>query len=167
MNVEAVEIHLGDPHFQYTLVRQIRARAEARSVFSGSPTDGDVNMQLRRLAAGVGADAVVNVEYTRGMSLTSWQSLTATGLAVRRVKDDVACPVCAETVKRAAHKCKHCGASLTPPRLETSGVRVQRRPSSIRRLAPEPLESANNSQLIFVALAVVGGLLLLGIFLAQ
>jgi hypothetical protein len=52
----------------------------------------------------VGADAVVNVEYNRGISMTSWQSLTTTGLAVRKVKDDVTCPVCAETVKRAAHK---------------------------------------------------------------
>lgn len=58
----------------------------------------------------MGANAVIRVRYESGMSLTSWRSMTATGVAVFKGADEVACASCAETIKRAVVKCRHCGA---------------------------------------------------------
>lgn len=47
------------------------------------------------------------------MSLTSYEVLKAVGTAVMAEADEVQCPFCAETIKRAARECKHCGSDLT------------------------------------------------------
>jgi tRNA(Ile2) C34 agmatinyltransferase TiaS len=53
------------------------------------------------------------MNYHRGISLTSHEVLKATGLAVVAESDESLCPFCAEAIKKAAKKCKHCGADLT------------------------------------------------------
>ena len=55
---------------------------------------------------------MINVSYSRGMSLMSYEVLKAVGTAVIVESDEVNCPFCAETIKRAAKKCKHCGSDL-------------------------------------------------------
>jgi tRNA(Ile2) C34 agmatinyltransferase TiaS len=72
----------------------------------------DVNLKLQEQASRMGANAVIQVQYDRGMSLTSYKVLKAKGLAVVLESDDVKCPQCAESVKRQALKCKHCGSAL-------------------------------------------------------
>jgi hypothetical protein len=42
----------------------------------------DANLKLRERAAPLGANAVINVRYSRGVSATSWKVLTAEGTAV-------------------------------------------------------------------------------------
>jgi hypothetical protein len=115
MRVDQIEIHAGGVDFEYEAVRQLEAKCEAKTAWSKSPTMEDVNLKLQEMAAGIGADAVVNVAYNSGVSMTSWRSMKATGLAVRRVSDDIACPICAEKIKRAAKKCRFCGAELVAP----------------------------------------------------
>ena len=179
MNVDQIEIHVGDPGFEYDPIRELEVKSEARSAFSKSPNEDDVNMQLRRLAASVGGDAVVNVQYNRGVSMSSWNSLKATGLAVRKVSTDIPCPVCAETVKRAAKKCRFCGADLTSSavgagvgaaaahgdpeliRLASPGSMRPRNPKP-HQYPHEPLKSTdNNSRTFLIVFAVIVAVLML------
>ena len=55
---------------------------------------------------------MIHVEYNRGMSLTSYKVLRASGIAVILESDEVRCPFCAETIKREAIKCRYCGSEL-------------------------------------------------------
>ena len=77
-----------------------------------SRTIEDVNFKLQEEASKVGANAVINVSYRRGMSLLSYEVLKAVGIAVIVESDEAQCPFCAETIKRAAKKCKHCSTDL-------------------------------------------------------
>lgn len=112
MKVTDIEIYAGRPDFEYEPVRRIEAKCEAAHAFSSAPSMEEVNVRLRALAAKVGANAIVEVNYDSGVSLTSWRALKGTGLAVRRISDERQCPTCAETIKKAALKCRFCGHDL-------------------------------------------------------
>lgn len=112
VKVTDIEIYAGRPDFEYEPVRRIEAKCEAAHAFSSAPSMEEVNVRLRALAAKVGANAIVEVDYDSGVSLTSWRALKGTGLAVRRVSDERQCPSCAETIKKAALKCRFCGRDL-------------------------------------------------------
>jgi len=111
--VEEIEIHDGKPPQSYKTLGDVRARVGAATAFSKSPTVEDVNFKLREEAIKLGANAVINVQYKRGMSAMSWKALTAIGEAVVLESDEISCPVCAERIKRAALKCRFCGADVT------------------------------------------------------
>lgn len=63
MKIEQIEIHVGEPDFTFEPVRQLEAKCEARSNFSPAPTMDAVNAKLREMAVGLGANAVIRVEY--------------------------------------------------------------------------------------------------------
>jgi hypothetical protein len=169
MNISGIEIHSGKPDFEYSAIRRLEAKAEGRTLMSRPPTNADVDLQLRQLAAKVGADAIIEVEYHRGVSMTSWQSLKGTGLAVKRIADTKTCPVCAETIKKAAVKCRFCGSGLdfvssAEPFVQTqsNGILEKKRdliasPRTPRphRLPDEPLKSTDNSQVGFIIVVIV------------
>ena len=112
VKVSDIEVH--GPGFSrpYRSLGIITAKASKASLFSKSPTIEDVNYKLQEEALKVGANAIVDVSYERGMTLFSYEVLTAKGQAAIVESDEVPCPVCAETIKRAAKKCKHCGAEV-------------------------------------------------------
>lgn len=112
MNIDDIQIHAGDFEGEYTQIRAIRAQVGAATAFSKAPTIEDVNLKLKEEASKIGADAVINVTYNRGIGLTSWKALTAEGVAIKIDSDEKDCPFCAEKVKKKAIKCKHCGADL-------------------------------------------------------
>lgn len=165
MRVDHIEIHAGSVDFQFEPIRRLEAKCEARTNFSKTPTIADANAKLQELAAGLGANAVINVAYDSGMSLTSWRSLKATGLAVRKVSDEVACARCAEMIKRAAKVCRFCGAETSAATLSevattpSSSARPGRpvSPSAHRVLTEVPLRATDNSQIgiLLVILVVV------------
>ncbi|HVB57858.1 MAG TPA: zinc ribbon domain-containing protein [Candidatus Acidoferrales bacterium] len=112
MKVTEIEIHAGDVDRPYKTIGEISAKVQAATAFSKTPTLEDINLKLQEQAAKMGANAVIRVEYGRGMSLTSYKVLRAKGVAVVLESDEVKCPYCAELVKREAIKCKHCGSDL-------------------------------------------------------
>jgi hypothetical protein len=112
MRIEDIEVHDGEIRRRYKVIGSIRARVGAATLFSKTPTIEDVNFKLREEALKIGANAIINVQYERGIALTSWKALTATGIAVIAESDEVKCPFCAELIKREAIRCKHCGADL-------------------------------------------------------
>lgn len=113
MKVAEIEIHAGEVDQPYKTVGEISAKVQAATAFSKTPTLEDINLKLQEKAVQMGANAVINVKYGRGMSLTSYTVLRATGVAVVLGSDEIKCPYCAELVKGAAVKCKHCGSELT------------------------------------------------------
>lgn len=112
MRVEEIEILAGDLDRPYQVLGPIKARVTAGSGWNKARTVEDVNSKLREVALKRGANAVINVNYDRGISMTSWKALTATGTAVVAESDDKACPFCAETIKREAKVCRHCGRDV-------------------------------------------------------
>lgn len=149
MKIEEIEIFAGVPDFPYEEIRRLEVKCEATNALMPAPTIEEANGRLRALAAKVGANAIIQADYNSGISFTSWKSLKATGLAVRRASDDMVCPTCAETIKRAAKKCRYCGteidqqtaAVLVPP----DGV-----PPAVDAAAHEPLTDNNNPVIIIV-----------------
>jgi hypothetical protein len=113
MRIEDIEIHTGPIDFEYKTLRNLEARCEAPTAFSKAPTIEDVNNKLREMAASLGANAVVDVHYDSGVTLTSWRSMRGFGVAVSRLSSDMPCPICAETIKRVAKKCRFCGADIS------------------------------------------------------
>ncbi|MBJ7442862.1 MAG: heavy metal-binding domain-containing protein [Sphingobium sp.] len=155
MKVEEIEIHAGTPSFAFTAVRRLEVKCEATTALSPAPTVEEANGRLRTMAAKVGANAVIEVEYKSGVSMTSWKSMKATGLAVIRESDERPCPVCAETIKRAASKCRFCGADVTSQAVETPATGSPASTAAIPAEHQEPLRETNNPQMWLIVLAVI------------
>lgn len=173
MRVDQIEIHVGTVDFQFDSIRRLEVKCEARTNFSRTPTIAEANAKLQELAAGLGANAVVDVKYESGMSMTSWRSLKATGLAVKKSSDEVQCPRCAELIKRAAKVCRFCGAEFgvgssevaTPVSGEVPSTSIPVPVVPPRNLASdqEPLRATDNSQVgLFIAIGAVVLLAILG-----
>ena len=113
LRISDIAIHADGIGQQYKALGEITAKVSKGSLLSKSPTIEDVNFKLQEEASKMGANAVINVKYSRGMSLMSYEVLKAVGLAVIAESDEIQCKFCAETVKRAAIKCRHCGSDLT------------------------------------------------------
>lgn len=99
---EPIEMHVGEVDFPYRKIRQIEATSDKRNI-------DEVNSRLRSQAALLGANAIVEVVYSEAMTLGSFSAMRGVGWAVQRQSDEVACPSCAEKIKRAAVRCRFCG----------------------------------------------------------
>jgi hypothetical protein len=82
MKVTEIEIHAGDVDDPYRTVGEISAKVEAATLFPTTPTLEDINFKLQEEASQLGANAVMKVEYKRGMS-------QASGVAVVLESDEV------------------------------------------------------------------------------
>jgi hypothetical protein len=157
MKIEDIELHVGDVDFPYKPVRELRAKCEASNALMPAPTETEINAKLRGMAAKVGANAVINIRYNSGVSFTSWKSMTGTGLAVIRESDTIDCPYCAETIRRAATKCRFCGEEITAPTIsEPATASASPSQPSATEYHPDqpPLEETNNPVWWIVAVSV-------------
>jgi len=77
-----VEILGGDLDRPYEVIGPVKVRVTAKTLFSNDRSTEDVDAKLRDEARKRGANAVIQVVYERGISVTSWKALTAKGLAV-------------------------------------------------------------------------------------
>jgi hypothetical protein len=110
MKPSAIEIYTNAPERPFQMVRHIKVQISAgMGIFGKTPTFEDANQQLRDQAARFGANAVINVNYGRGISAFSWNALNAEGDAVILESDEKKCPYCAEMIKREAKICRFCG----------------------------------------------------------
>jgi len=100
MRIEDIQIHAGELTRPYKVIGTITARVTAATLVSKTPTIEDVNFKLREEALKKGANAVINAQYERGISFTSWKALTAKGTAVIVESDEIKCPFCAEIISR-------------------------------------------------------------------
>ena len=82
MKATEIEIHAGDVDQPYRTVGKISAKVEAETLFPKTPTLEDINFKLQEKASQLGANAVIQVEYNRGMS-------EASGVAVVLESDEV------------------------------------------------------------------------------
>ncbi len=84
MQPSAIAIHKGEPSQPYEELGKVKSRKGAQPTpFNKRPSEEDVNVKLREKAAGMGADAIINVEYVAGVIPSSWRGMTATGTAVK------------------------------------------------------------------------------------
>ena len=82
MKATEIEIHTGDVDQPYRTVGEISAKVEVATLFPKTPTLEDINCKLQEKASQLGANAVIKVEYNRGMS-------HASGVAVVLESDEV------------------------------------------------------------------------------
>lgn len=82
MKIEDIGIYAENIDENYKKISSIKVRVGGAYLFSKTPTVEDVNLKLKEEAIKLGANAIVNVQYNRGMSWTSFETLTATGVAV-------------------------------------------------------------------------------------
>jgi uncharacterized protein YbjQ (UPF0145 family) len=81
-----LQIHYNDNIGRpYTVIGDIKTKVTsgAYAFLRRERTIEDANQKLREVAMAMGADAVINVTYDRGMSLYSWKALRVRGTAVR------------------------------------------------------------------------------------
>ncbi|MEN3746363.1 hypothetical protein TPR58_04225 [Sphingomonas sp. HF-S3] len=157
MRIEDIEIHVGEADFEYTPIRRLEAKCEATMAFSPAPTVDEMNGKLRAMASKLGANAIINVRYDSGVSLTSWKSMKGTGLAVLKLSDETQCAVCAETIKRAALKCRFCGVDVPQaskePVTEPSASAEPAASATEDATVAAPLRETNNPQLWLIIAA--------------
>ena len=86
MTPEEIEIHMDEGDRPFEELGPVKVRVTAKTAFSKQKTIEEVDEKLRETAAAMGANGVVGVAYKRGISMSSWKALTATGRAVRFVE---------------------------------------------------------------------------------
>lgn len=71
------------PEGTYSLIGPLEVSVKKLTVFHKDPTKEQANIELRKKAAGMGADAVMDVHYSSGIGLTTWGYMDAEGKAVK------------------------------------------------------------------------------------
>ena len=115
MRSEEITLYTGTPYFDFQSVRRLEATCDASTMGSKPPTMETVNAKLRVMAAAQGADAVIDVEYHDNSGAAAESSMTATGLAVRKLPAEIPCACCGELIERPAQHCQFCGHTVTAP----------------------------------------------------
>ena len=82
MEASAVELIYGGTERAHRVIGEVKASKGATFIWSRSPEMSEGEEALRKKAAKMGADAVIDVKLDRGVSVWSWKSVKGTGTAI-------------------------------------------------------------------------------------
>jgi len=82
MEASAVELIYGGTERPHRVIGDVKASKGATFVWSKSPEMSEGEDALRKNAAKMGADAVIDVKLDRGVSMWSWKAVKGTGTAI-------------------------------------------------------------------------------------
>ncbi len=72
------------PTVSYESLGNVEATVKKLTAFHKDPTREQVNTALAKEAKRIGANAVINTRYKKGIGLTTWGYIEASGLAVKK-----------------------------------------------------------------------------------
>jgi len=82
MEASSVELIYGGTERPHRVLGEVKASKGARFVWSPQPEMAEGEEALRKKAAKMGADAVIDVQLDRGVSIWSWKAVKGTGTAI-------------------------------------------------------------------------------------
>jgi len=71
VKISDIEIHAGVVGRSYKRLGDVSVKLKMMTVFSPKPSTEEANLRLQEQAARLGANAIINVQYKRGMLLAS------------------------------------------------------------------------------------------------
>ena len=77
-----VEIIYGGTDRPHRVIGEVKANKGARFLWSPYPEISEGEEALRKKAAKMGADAVINAQFDRGISIWSWKAVKGQGTAI-------------------------------------------------------------------------------------
>ena len=92
MSNGSVEIIYGDTERPHRVIGEVKANKGARFLWSPYPEISEGEEALRKKAAKMGADAVVNAQFERGISIWSWKAVKGRGTAIEFEDASAAAP---------------------------------------------------------------------------
>ena len=112
-----VQILSEPPQGNYRTLADVHVKLMRRTPFEQKYTQEDAAQRLREQAMALGGNALINLRYEQ-KELTNFTIgyVEAWGVAILNESDTIACPYCAEPIKRNAIRCKHCASDLTTAR---------------------------------------------------
>ena len=81
--VERIQIFETAPDRPYEIIQHIKGKAEAATVFNPQPSFAQAESALKQKASEIGADAIINLKYSEGVSWTSWKATWVEGDAIK------------------------------------------------------------------------------------
>ena len=112
-----VQILPSAPDGNYRTLSEVHVKLVRWTPFEQKFTQDDAAQRLREQALALSANALINVRYEQKDKTTSTAGyVEGWGTAIINESDTIACPYCAEAIKRDAIRCKHCASDLTPAR---------------------------------------------------
>jgi uncharacterized protein YbjQ (UPF0145 family) len=82
MEASGVELIYGGTERPHRVIGDVKASKGATFVWSAQPEMSEGEEALRKKAAKMGADAVIDVKLERGVSMWSWKAVKGTGTAI-------------------------------------------------------------------------------------
>ncbi|HEX6117070.1 MAG TPA: heavy metal-binding domain-containing protein [Solirubrobacterales bacterium] len=82
MEASTVELIYGGTERPHRVIGEVKASKGATFAWSPQPEMSEGEEALRKKAAKMGADAVINVNLDRGVSVWSWKAVKGTGTAI-------------------------------------------------------------------------------------
>jgi hypothetical protein len=82
MEASAVELIYGGTDRPHRVIGEVKASKGATFAWSPQPEMSEGEEALRKKAAKMGADAVIDVKLERGVSAWSWKAVKGTGTAI-------------------------------------------------------------------------------------
>ena len=83
MEASEVELIYGGTERPHRVIGEVKSSKGAKTAFSKQPEMEEGEEALRKKAAKMGADAVINVALERGVSALSWKAVKGTGIRDR------------------------------------------------------------------------------------